>query len=157
MHNQLKIKVMSLAAEARIIRAEEKRLKKANRRLIASGKTDQMTKEDRDAYLGKRSKVINDLHSHRIAVVRPAARHSLLAYGFLRGKKYCEIESKVRVSLCETEMTNGRNTIDIVINTPDWKEVGKNVSKFDWDHDTAKFAAWLAAAKQHIEELKEAA
>ena len=65
----LKMKIMSLAAEARIIRTEEKKWP-----------------GEHDARLG--------LHRHLIHEVRPEARHALLAYGFLRGRDYRHLEFK---------------------------------------------------------------
>lgn len=71
----LKIKIMSLAAEARIIRREEKKwpgtVAGSNSASIRAG-----------------------LHEHRITVVRPEARVALLAYGYLRGRHYLRIENK---------------------------------------------------------------
>lgn len=65
----LKIKVKSLASEARIIRKEAKK---------TSG----------DVKYG--------LNAHRTSVVRPQARASLLAYGILRGVPYCVMERSCR-------------------------------------------------------------
>jgi hypothetical protein len=73
MKTYLKIKIVSLAAEARLIRREERR------------------------YRGPKwgpSPVRLGLHRHRIHEVRPEARHALLAYGFLRGRSYRQIESR---------------------------------------------------------------
>jgi hypothetical protein len=67
----LKVKIKSLAEEAKIIR-----------------------KEERASQGDKRE----GLHNHRVGVVRRAARHSLLAYGFIRGKKYRDIEPTARTS-----------------------------------------------------------
>lgn len=80
----LKVKIKSLAEEARIIRKEERASKGEKR---------------------------EGLYLHRVGVVRRAARHSLLAYGFLRGREYRQIEPK-----CE--------------NAPHWPEVFKMVSKY---------------------------
>ena len=55
---ELKIKLKSLTAEARIIREEERKTSGQKR---------------------------NDLHTHRIHHVRPEARATHLAYGLLRG------------------------------------------------------------------------
>ena len=63
----LKMKIMSLAAEARIIRREEKR------------------------WPGPSSARFG-LREHRINDVRKEARAALLAYGFLRGRALREIE-----------------------------------------------------------------
>ena len=39
------------------------------------------------------------MREHRIHVVRVAARNTLLAYGYLRGKKYCQLEQTTRTQL----------------------------------------------------------
>jgi len=65
----LKVKIKSLAEEARIIRKEEKR--EANK-------------------YHKR-----ELRDHRIGTVRDEARAAQLAYAFLRGKPYYTLEAKV--------------------------------------------------------------
>ena len=55
----LKVKIKSLAAESQIIRHEENKVK---------------------------GKLHNELHLHRVGVVRREARHSLIAYAIIRGK-----------------------------------------------------------------------
>lgn len=62
----LKVKIKSLAAEAKIIRLEEERRK------------------DLQSLLAE----------HRRGIVRHEQRHTLLAYGFLRGTPYLAIEPK---------------------------------------------------------------
>lgn len=66
----LKMKIMSLAAEGRIIRYEEKR------------------------HWPGPSDMRRALHEHRLNVVRPEARAALLAYGYLRHRRYTQIEAK---------------------------------------------------------------
>jgi hypothetical protein len=106
----LKIKIMSLTAEARIIRAEEKKWP-----------------GEHDARLG--------LHRHRVHEVRPEARHALLAYGFLRGRDYRQLEFKAA-------------------RAPDWDRVQKLVEKFgaatkaDLPIVAQRFAQWRDAAMQ---------
>jgi hypothetical protein len=68
----LRIKAATLAAEARIIRHQEKAAAKA-------GHTDW----------------VNRLHGHRKHEVRKAARETLLALAYLRGKPYLAVEGKV--------------------------------------------------------------
>lgn len=80
----LKVKVKSLTAEARIIRLEEQR----------------STGSLRDA-----------LCLHRRGVVRQAARESQLAYGFLRGRTYHQMERNAE-------------------HPPVWKNVYKMVVKY---------------------------
>ncbi len=69
MKTYLKIKISSLAAEARIIRREEQRWPGDHH--IRTG-----------------------LHEHRVIEVRRDARSALLAYGFLRHRAYRTIEPK---------------------------------------------------------------
>ena len=71
----LKVKVASLAAEARIIR------KLAN----------SIRRRDNPTRLS--------LHSHRKNEVRIAARSSQIAYGYLRGKTYASMEDNSRTDL----------------------------------------------------------
>lgn len=69
----LKVKIKSLAEEARIIRREE--------------------------HLAKQRKEygwVNSLCEHRKAIVRPEARATQLAYAFLRGRSYAQVEPKPR-------------------------------------------------------------
>ncbi len=80
----LKIKIKSLAAESRVIRDRERK---------ASGLLRQ------------------ELHNHRVHVVRKATRSTLLAYGFLRRRTYSQIEKT-----CKT--------------TPNFHEVERMVLKY---------------------------
>lgn len=61
----LKVKIKSLAAEARIIRHEERK---------------------------SRGQLRNDLAAHRKGIVRREARHTQLAYGYLRNRPYRKLE-----------------------------------------------------------------
>ncbi len=79
----LKVKVCSLAAEARLIRREERR-----------SRTHRM-----------------GLAEHRRGPVRREARSALLAYGFLRGRQYLQLEAKVHTK-------------------PDWRRVEELVSRY---------------------------
>ena len=67
-HTHLKVKIKTLAAEARIIRIEERRAHTPEARM--------------------------GLADHRKGIVRHVARHALLAYGFLRGMKYHRMEAR---------------------------------------------------------------
>lgn len=66
----LRVKIRSLAEEARIIRHEEKRFPKGQR--------------NNQVYFG--------LHTHRTYDVRNETRAALLAYAFLRKRRYRQIE-----------------------------------------------------------------
>jgi hypothetical protein len=78
----LKVKVKSLAEEAKIIRKEEDK-----------------------GYCRV------DLECHRKSIVRRAARETLIAYGFLRGREYRQIELNTKTQ-------------------PDWKKVKAMVDKY---------------------------
>ena len=69
MHVYLKIKIMSLAAEARIIRREAR---------TWPGQSPQRV----------------GLHEHRVNVVRRECRAASLAYAFLRGRAYRSLEAR---------------------------------------------------------------
>ena len=99
----LKIKIVSLAAEARLIRAEERRWPGPSQHRIG-------------------------LRSHRLAIVRVEARAALLAYGFIRGRRYRQLEATA-------------------IAAPNWKRVYELVTKYGpvTADLKARFEAWVAA------------
>jgi len=110
----LKVKIKSLADEARTIRLEELRAK--GRRKAPERRRDMGRgwKELDPAYLefvGRDDVLRESLHRHRIDVVRAEQRASLLAYAFLRGKTRAACEPK-----CTTE--------------PDWAKVLKLAKSF---------------------------
>lgn len=96
----LKVKIKSLAEEARIIRLEEHR-----------------AKSKKDTFL------LNGLKQHRIGIVRYEARHSQLAYAYLRGRQYHQVES-----ICTTD--------------PDWSRVEKLIKKYYGSIDSDHFKEW---------------
>lgn len=97
----LKVKIKSLAEEAKIIRKEEAR--------------------NPEFRLG--------LAEHRKGIVRNEARHTLLAYAFLRGKDYKQVEPK-----CHEK--------------PEWSRVESMIIKYgvywadDMSHDDYKKAKY---------------
>ena len=91
---KLKIKIKSLAEEARIIRKEE---------IKAKFRKDNNLRES--------------LYEHRTWSVRRAARNTQIAYGYIRGKSYRQIENKAN-------------------SEPDWKSVYDMVRKYDPSFDT---------------------
>ena len=127
---QLKVKIKSLAAEARIIRLEEQRAK--GRRLSDAGPR---VKDEAKGYVvrndkhyevkGRDDELREDLHRHRIDVVQVEARLALLAYGFLRGRLYAQLErkpvrtAKVGGCLAHSEWKE-----------PNWEEVADQVARF---------------------------
>lgn len=95
----LKVKIKSLAAEAVIIRREERRFKKRNH------------------------PVRLDLAAHRRFAVRPEARDALLAYGFLRGRAYKQIEAKAH-------------------KPPNWQNVSRLAAKYGTPDAMKSFEYW---------------
>jgi hypothetical protein len=83
MKTYLKIKISSLAAEASIIKREEAKWKKAP---FANSDTESNEKLHHPIFYG--------LKLHRLHEVRPECRHAHIAYGYLRGRAYKQIENK---------------------------------------------------------------
>jgi hypothetical protein len=83
----LRVKMKSLTAESRIIRAEERR---------------------------SCGQLRNELHLHRVGIVRSTARNTHLAYGLIRGR-----------TLLEMEPTHKKETLD-----PDWDSILKMLKKY---------------------------
>lgn len=117
MRAYLKIKIVSLAAEARLIRGDERRY----RRLSGNSKAKAETRQ-------RALSTWVCLRQHRIIEVRREARSACLAYGFLRGRAYHQLESK-----CYTE--------------PNWARVKAIALKYgDGPNLEARFKAWREAA-----------
>lgn len=70
----LKIKLKSLAEEAKIIRKEEEKTKHSRRPEVQD--------------------LSREMHDHRVKDLRLESRATGLAYGFIRGKKYRDIEPR---------------------------------------------------------------
>ena len=81
----LKVKIKSLAAEATIIRKEENKAKGSFRYL--KNKTGM-----EDEYRREQAKWFG-LYSHRTQDVRKEARASQLAYAYIRGKSFSDVEA----------------------------------------------------------------
>jgi len=97
----LRVKIRSLAAEARIIRHEENKYRPKTR-MESHPVPAEHHKHVLGDYVSKRVKVTPGeqpkplyflLRDHRISQVREEARAALLAYGFLRGRNYGQMES----------------------------------------------------------------
>lgn len=120
MHIYLKVKIASLADEARIIRRYERRALKSLRR----------TRNWPEALPWDKQKTFFGLRQHRIWDVRREARSSCLAYGFLRGHTYRQLEAK-----CYT--------------APDWKRIEKLIERYgegDKRDLAQRFSEWKSEA-----------
>ena|SRR5260221_13365701 len=128
MLNYLKIKVVSLAAEARLIRKDEhKQLKWA--RFCKNFSTNTNALKHSDYHY----RVFFGLQQHRKLDVRSESRHSNIAYGFLKGRKYSQIE----------KVQHNKNT-----NPPSWDRVWNLVRKFgegSSDELRDRFVEWKSA------------
>lgn len=128
----LKIKFASLAAEIRIIKAEEARLE----RLITQCPTKNAEQQ------GWKAQHIRDLweiRNHRYQDVRTDARDTLLAYSFLRGRMYKRIEP-LRYS------------------DPDWTNIERMILKYGKSEGKPQdlkqsFEQWKQSAGQPIDPL----
>lgn len=98
----LKVKIATLSAEAKIIKQEERWFKRCSKTKVDEF-PDQCA-EFRQIWL--------NLMEHRKDSVRPEARASNLAYGYMRGRAYRQLESK-----CWTK--------------PNWGRVAEILLKFD--------------------------
>jgi len=91
----LKMKLKSLMAEAAMLRKHEVKC------------------------LGRHTEVAKSLKCHRIGIIRSESRDSLIAYGFLRGKTYAQVEG-IRYS-----EPDQKNIARMIV------KYGHNVDKFD--------------------------
>lgn len=121
MKTRLKIKIMSLAAEARIIRNEERKAA-ARARFLKE-------RQGREADAASSADLRSSLHSHRVNAVRPESRASNLAYALLRGRRYDQVEQS-----CYSQ--------------PDWSRVASLLTTFgDYGLEEAKVVVtqWVEA------------
>ncbi len=130
---KLKVKIKTLAEEARIIRHQE--------RAWLPGPAWTKVGQTR---VRVRPPVANDdvrlvvnvnLHQHRVAHVRPEARASLLAYAFLRGVSHARVEA--------TKMHT----------RPDWRRVEQIVKKFGYGDPRdlmQRYSEWKAEADKYL-------
>jgi len=132
----LKVKIKYLAEEARIIKEETRKSRKAKRKLLAKGKP-----------LNGLALAAEGLREHRLGVVRPAARESLLAYAFLRGMPYLRVENKTQFGPCADTIARVAwrfavcppNTSFKERTSPSWKEGSISGTLLQ------EIRAWLAA------------
>lgn len=105
----LKVKIKSLAAETRIIKQAISQYKDLGTKI--------------------------SLREHHVHVVRKEARHSMLAYAFLRGREYCEVEAR-----CEVP--------------PDFVKISELIERFGevWDYFTE--ASWETLKPRKAEQHK---
>ena len=91
---ELKIKILSLAAEAQVIRHFETTCLQKNSNIRHAVKP--LPVDDGVRELLRHSAQYMSLREHRRGIVRRESRLSLLAYAFLRGKPFRKAEAKTR-------------------------------------------------------------
>jgi hypothetical protein len=116
----LKIKILSLAAEARIIREQEQRLCRIARRLRLKQKPTTNIELAHDS-----------IRDHRKFDIRNEQRATLIAYGFLRGRDYKAIEIKADTS-------------------PDWERAKALALKYGGQPAKSQIDGWITSAKEHL-------
>jgi len=96
---ELRVLLRSLSEESRIIRHEMGRELKRRRRSVSRNGRAELQKWHGQQY--------ESLCEHRLKVVRPAYRVAHLAYAFLRGIPYREVEAKTRNGIpCADEIAD---------------------------------------------------
>lgn len=130
--DHLRVKLKTLAAESRIIRKEEQKAKRRAR--------NSSVPEMRAAYY----QAYRHFRDHRRGVVRRAARHTLLALGFLRGKTYAELEP---YSEKEPSWSHVHGNA-VRFSVPEWK--ARMTKNFEDEETRKKWEAWLGKAKEHF-------
>lgn len=113
----LKIKIKALVAESKLIRAAEA----VEKRHFAQAPEEE--------YKTEHLEVLGDLIAHRRGPVRYEARHSGLAYAFLRNVPYRKAENKTREG-----------------NAPDMDKIHKMVVRFGGERNQGEVEAWLEVA-----------
>lgn len=100
----LKIKIKSLAEEARIIRKEEEKYKQKRAFYWARG----------DNKYNAADTIFWALRDHRATPVGTESRAALLAYGYLRGRKFQQLETAPKKEGKAWRMPQWNRVIDLV-------------------------------------------
>lgn len=163
MTHELKVKALSLQAENHTIKQEEARQLRLQRRYIASqyrarrlaaaaatleNEDDKhramIDADNRDNYA---IVTYRSLRDHRLQVVKPVARATNVARGFLFGHDYTKIETypkdvgnRTVEYLTARRPANGKEWVG-----PDWDKVTAMVEKYGKEEDVKRYPAWLAA------------
>lgn len=162
MSYELKVKALSLAEEARVNKREQARELRLQRRYAASQyrakKLEQarqavatqsedvqheaMIQADRDANI--HWKIFLGLREHNRLFVKPTARATNIARGFLNGLPYSQVETlpKNIGNKQDVYLTSKPNPHSWV--GPDWKRVVAMVEKYGSKEDIKRFPAWLS-------------
>jgi hypothetical protein len=91
----IRIKIKSLALESQVIRREERKLSRQERARNAFATANGHTNPQQ---FSNGNPLREELYRHRVDVVRYETRHAHLAYGFIRGLEYSQMEPKTHKS-----------------------------------------------------------
>lgn len=119
----IKVKIKSLAAEAKIIRREEQKARAHGNSHLRVGLAD-----------------------HRRGIVRHEARHAQLAYGFLRGTPYKAMEAKCHGG-CAPDFKKVRASIEKYGCEMRWGQETRDEFKARQTQMLADFDKWVEEAK----------
>jgi hypothetical protein len=114
----LRIKIKHLALEPELLKLEMRRVRaRAHYKALSTAmQAGQNTAPYEDPWLAI------ELRNHRLMEIRPEARCAQIAYGFLRGRTYRQVEAKSK-------------------RTPDWKRIAEIALKYgDYPNGTRKDA-----------------
>jgi hypothetical protein len=134
MRSYLKVKVMSLVAEAKIIRAQEIKWKKSADRARQRAKDPKFAESN-----------LFGLKTHRVTSVRHEARHTHLAYGFLLGNAYEIMEQKAQIEPNWDKIEKMIATYGIVTTEVDHPDGGKTTI-IDNRDAMQRFSQWRGTA-----------
>jgi len=135
----LKVKIKNFADESRVIRHEERKALENGRGCLKKSrdldeKAFSETATPFAEYATAHYRTYKGLNDHRTGIVRSVARANLLAYGFLRGRSYAQIETKS-------------------LTCPPFNSALKNAKTFSlpWsDEEKTRWRDWMLAAREHI-------
>jgi hypothetical protein len=151
---QLKCKAIALAVEAQAFKAQEQREKRLLQKWKKRAELGRLKALQRgDLILGPSpegaySATLQGIHLHRVNMIRKEARCALLAYGFLKGRSYREMENfswyqpnwervkKLALRYAEES--------DEALLTPEYKETFQQVV-------AQQFAEWQDAALEGVQ------
>lgn len=148
MRAYLKVKIKTLAAEAAIIRREEKRFEK---RVYLGCKYNSKADREEPRYkVVKNHPIRRGLQDHRKGPVRHEARLSQLAYAYLRRKDLLQTDEAAGRSFVRSSQTNTglKTNLSFVRQNPHWAYLNSNdlikiremIERFGGD--TRNFDAW---------------
>lgn len=140
---ELKIKALSLTAEARIIKRLERKLKRKYPIATMDGYNPKTDKQETIIHYGpspllnpRRAEQFFRIQGHRLKEVREEARATHLARAFLKGKPYHEVEQKAY----EFPINKLKYKIEAMVRKYAWGDSRLVAQRFEeWCQDAANY------------------